>query len=59
MTEFRWHYGPTAGDPDRGKRWHDGCGGEIWTLKGGADACSRCGAVDDTPDAPTRPADPT
>lgn len=38
----RWHYGPTAEDPDPGKAWHSGCGGEVWFFKEGA-ICSKCG----------------
>ena len=36
------HYGPTATDPDPGKRWHYGCGGEVMWIKPGGDICD-CG----------------
>ena len=32
MNEFRYHYGPTATDPDLGKMWHYDCGGEVMII---------------------------
>lgn len=40
------HYGPTPTDPDPGKLWHYGCGGEVWWLEGG-EICNGCGAQAD------------
>lgn len=37
-----WRYGPNAIDPDPGKRWHIGCGGEVLTFDG-VDRCGDCG----------------
>lgn len=42
LAETDWFYGPTDADPDPGKRWHVGCGGEIWTFDGGL-VCRVCG----------------
>ena len=44
MTEsdFRWHHGPTADDPDPGKLWCYDCGGEVYHLADGV-ICSGCG----------------
>ncbi len=52
MTEtLRWHYGPTATDPEPGKMWHDGCGREVMFIEDGH-ICG-CGAQDaDDEDAP-------
>jgi len=36
-----WSYGPNAIDPDPGKRWHIGCGGEVQTFDG-VDLCGDC-----------------
>jgi len=36
-----WFYGPTKTDPDPGKMWHRGCGGEVWYLSDGL-ICSKC-----------------
>lgn len=36
-----WCYGPNAIDPDPGKRWHIGCGGEVLTFEG-VDVCGDC-----------------
>jgi hypothetical protein len=36
-----WCYGPTSIDPDPGKRWHIGCGGEVLTFDG-VDICQSC-----------------
>lgn len=33
--ELRWHYGPTAADPDPGKMWCYGCGSEVWAIDDG------------------------
>lgn len=46
---MNWRYGPTPTDPDPGKMWHDGCGGEVLSIDGGL-ICS-CGAQDETADA--------
>lgn len=35
-------YGPTDTDPDPGKRWHAGCGGEVYGFDDGL-ICNRCG----------------
>lgn len=40
--ELDWYYGPTDTDPDPGKMWHRGCGGEVHAVEGGY-ICS-CGA---------------
>lgn len=47
--EFRWHYGPTAGDPDPGKMWHYDCGGEVYGFEEGH-VCAVCGEGDEPPD---------
>lgn len=36
-----WSYGPNAFDPDPGKRWHIGCGGEVLIIDG-VDICGDC-----------------
>lgn len=41
-TTLDTHYGPTADDPEPGKVWHRGCGGEVWGFKEGR-ICSKCG----------------
>jgi hypothetical protein len=45
---LRTHHGPTDDDPDPGKRWHDDCGGEVWSFKEG-EICNKCGASADCP----------
>lgn len=44
-----WHYGPMADDPDPGKMWHHGCGGEVSFLKESEGmyfySCAKCGAI--------------
>lgn len=44
--ELEWSHGPTADDPDPGKRWHTGCGGEVLTFDG-VDVCQKCGREDE------------
>jgi hypothetical protein len=43
--ELRWHYGPTATDPDPGKMWCCDCGGEVMIFDD-AYVCS-CGRQSD------------
>ena len=38
---LQWHYGPTATDPEPGKKWHTGCGGEVMFIDG-AEICGKC-----------------
>lgn len=40
-AELKWHYGPTASDPDAGKMWCGDCGCEVYALEGGY-ICSGC-----------------
>ena len=40
-SELVWFYGPTAADPDPGKRWHTGCGGVVLAFDGG-NICGKC-----------------
>lgn len=46
MARLDWHYGPTPDDPDAGKMWHRGCGGEVQRVGDGR-ICSRCNASAD------------
>lgn len=39
---LRWHYGPTATDPNPGSMWCDDCSGEVWILEDGY-ICRGCG----------------
>jgi hypothetical protein len=41
-TEIRWHYGPTAEDPEPGHMWHYDCGGQVMFIDDGY-ICGRCG----------------
>lgn len=43
LEDFPYHYGPTATDPDPGKKWHIGCGGEVLFIEDGL-ICAKCGA---------------
>ena len=43
--ELVWSYGPTADDPDPGKKWC-ACGGEVYDLEDGL-ICSKCGRQED------------
>lgn len=47
---LRWHYGPTAADPDPGKMWCYGCGGAVMSFEEGY-ICAGCDAFED-PDEP-------
>ena len=42
LPVLRWHYGPTAADPNPGSMWCYDCGGEVWTLEDGY-ICKGCG----------------
>ena len=41
--EVEWHYEPAAMDPDPGKMWHYGCGGEVSYIDDGY-ICHKCRA---------------
>lgn len=43
IDDFPYHYGPTDADPDPGKTWHIGCGGEVLFIEDGL-ICVKCGA---------------
>lgn len=43
LDDFLYHYGPTESDPDPGKKWHIGCGGEVLFIEDGL-ICAKCGA---------------
>jgi hypothetical protein len=47
--KLRWHYGPTANDPDPGRMWCYDCGGWVVTGRGGT-SCTDCGRSE--PDEP-------
>jgi hypothetical protein len=53
LGDFPYYYGPTDADPDPGKKWHIGCGGEVLFIDDGL-ICSECGdqADLDEPSAP-------
>lgn len=46
MSGMRWHYGPTATDPNPGSMWHYDCGGEVWGFEDGY-ICRKCGMQED------------
>jgi hypothetical protein len=53
---LQWHHGPTAADPDPGKIWHAGCGGEILCIDGGLICCD-CDAQEEGREACELPLD--
>lgn len=46
MPGLNWHYGPTADNPDPGRRWHYDCGGEVMLIDDG-EICMLCDAQSD------------
>lgn len=48
MPVMAWHYGPTADDPDPGRMWHYGCGGEVLFIDDGR-ICVRCDQQEEVP----------
>lgn len=40
-ADLDWHYGPTADNPDPGRMWHRGCGGEVMFIED-RHVCMRC-----------------
>lgn len=47
MSEvLKWHFGPTANDPNPGSMWCDTCGHEVYIIEG-SHCCGGCGLQDE------------